>query len=90
MTKNADLEEKILQLLRKAKKPVSIDYIRYNLGINWWTAYKAVAEIIFDEIKKHPEIHHFFPFLPLKSTKSLIIIPKASFWPSMQRGDIND
>jgi len=90
MTKNADLKERILQLLQKAKKPVSIDYIRYNLGVNWWTAYKAVAEIIFNELQKHPEIHSFFPFLPIKSTKSLIIIPKTTFYPPAKRGGENN
>jgi hypothetical protein len=71
------MRNKLFQLLDKADKPISIDYISHQLQIHWWTAYRLVAETVFDELQNHPELLRRLPFVPMKSTKSLVIIPKS-------------
>lgn len=35
---NKELRERVIELIKKTGKPVSIDFVAYNLGIGWGTA----------------------------------------------------
>ncbi|GEM_PF-2245382 len=48
LVKDINLEMKVIEVIRKAGKPVSIDYVAYHCGISWATArailFRLVAE----------------------------------------------
>jgi len=69
------LKERFLGLLQETDIPIDVNYVAHALGVHWFTAYRMVTEIILAELQKHPEMTRNFPYLLLKSTKSLVIIP---------------
>ena len=69
------LKTQVIELVAQSEIPVDINYIATTLGIHWFTAYRLVTEIILEELQKHPNMLQYFPFMLLKSTKSLVIVP---------------
>jgi len=73
-----DLHSKIVVLVNQEGRPLAIDYIATKLGVNWYTVYKAIADIIIGELqKRYLSVLYDMPIVPLKSTKSLVITPKS-------------
>lgn len=59
---------------------MAVDYIATKLGVRWHTVYKAIADIIIEELqKRHLNVLYDMPIIPLKSTKSLVITPRSMF-----------
>jgi hypothetical protein len=67
---------RLLELVREAERPLDIKFIAEKLGLTWWPTYKLVTETIIEELHRHPEVLRDLPFILLKSTKSLVIIPR--------------
>lgn len=78
------LKERFLGLIQETEIPIDVNYVAHALGVHWFTAYRIVTEIILAELQKHPEMTRNFPYLLLKSTKSLVIVPNRL----LQSGDI--
>lgn len=66
---------RVIELITRSETPVDINHIANALDIHWFTAYRLVTEIILEELQKHPSMLRYFPFVLLKSTKSLVIVP---------------
>ena len=76
----SDLHQKIIDLVNEEGRPLAIDYIATKVGANWYTVYKAIADIIIGELQKHHlSVLYDMPIIPLKSTKSLVITPRSMF-----------
>lgn len=74
------LHEKIINLVNEEGRPLAIDYIATKVGCNWYTVYKAIADIIIGELQEHHlSVLCNMPIIPLKSTKSLVITPRSMF-----------
>jgi len=79
MAKN-NLHSKLIKLVNEEGRPLAIDYIATKLGVNWYTVYKAIADIIIGELQEHHlSVLYDMPIIPLKSTKSLVITPRSMF-----------
>lgn len=39
---------RLLKLLEEAQRPVSVDYVAYNLGISWVTAKALLLELVLE------------------------------------------
>jgi hypothetical protein len=78
--KENNLHSKIIVLVNREGRPLAIDYIANKLGIHWYTAYKAIADIIIAELQeRHLDVLYELPLVPFKSTKSLVIVPRSMF-----------
>ena len=42
------IEEKVTNILKEAENPVSIDYVRYHLGLNWSTARAVLLSLALE------------------------------------------
>ena len=70
-----NLFNKILELARKEKQPLDIDYLATKLGKSWWTVYKAVLDEVLTHLqRKHPEILGELEIIPLKTRKSVVLL----------------
>jgi hypothetical protein len=69
------LRERLLKLIEEAKSPLDVTYIAQQLGISWWSSYKLVTGTFLEELQQYPEVLRDLPFVCMKSTKSLIVVP---------------
>jgi hypothetical protein len=66
---------KILEIARKEKQPLDIDFVAEKLGRSWWTIYKAVFDKILTHLQaKHPEILGELEIVPVKTRKSVVLL----------------
>jgi len=76
MEKN-DVQTRIIKLIESEHRPLDINYIAQKLGVHWFTVYKAITDMILNELQeRHREILYNMPIVPLKTTKSLVLTPK--------------
>lgn len=76
MEKN-DVQTRIIKLIESERRPLDINYIAQKLGVHWFTVYKAITDMILDELQeRYREILYNMPIVPLKTTKSLVLTPK--------------
>jgi len=78
MIRNGNLKAKIIGLLVREKRPLSVEYIAKKLKVSWNSVYKAIADIIILELQnRYPTILFDMPIVPLKSASGLLIAPKS-------------
>jgi hypothetical protein len=77
------LRERLLKLIEEAKSPLDITYIAQQLGISWWSSYKLVTGTFLEELQQYPEVLRDLPFVCMKSTKSLIVVPNRLLTPKV-------
>jgi len=69
------LRGKLLKLIEEANRPLDVTYIAQQLGISWWSSYKLVTATFLEELQQYPQVLRDLPFVCMKSTKSLIVVP---------------
>ena len=80
MIRKGNLKAKIIGLLVREKRPLSVEYIAKKLHVSWNSVYKAIADIIILELQnRYPTILFDMPIVPLKSASGLLIAPKSIF-----------
>ena len=74
------LIKKIVEAVEEEGQPVDINRIATKLGVHWITVYKAVADFTFEDLRdNHRAILYAMAIIPLKTTKSLVLVPKGTF-----------
>ena len=77
---NESLIGKIVQIVEDEGRPVDINLLATKIGVHWITVYKAIADFTFEDLRdNHRSVLYAMEIIPLKTTKSLIIIPKGTF-----------
>ena len=79
---------RVVEEVKKAARPVDINYVARRLGAHWASVYKAVADLVIDAVQRHPKILDELPVVPLKTSKSLLLFPK-SLWQRV-KGDVSE
>lgn len=77
---NAELRNRLFEIVEKADRPLDINHIAKEMGMSWWPTFKLITEILLEELKVHPEALEELPFVLIKSTKSFLIFPRR-LWP---------
>lgn len=77
MEKN-NVQRRIIKLLKKENRQLDINFVANELGVHWFTVYKAVTDLILKELQDHHRfILYSMPIVPLKTSKSLLLTPKS-------------
>jgi len=71
-----EMKEKFLKMVEASNKPLGLPDISRTLGLSWWSTFRLVVGPILDEIQKHPEWMHHFPYMLVKTRYSLTIVPR--------------
>jgi hypothetical protein len=71
-----ELKQRIVEFIRKARRPLDINHIAKHFGLCWWPTYRLITEIIIETLKSDPGGAAELPFVLIKSTKSFIVLPK--------------
>mgnify|MGYP000468678188 CR=1 FL=1 len=65
MVKDREFELKVLEVMKKAGKPVSIDYIAYHCGVAWTTARAVLFRLTVEgKVKAIDTTKSWIFFLP--------------------------
>ena len=73
-----NLLAEIVAVVEKTGTPLDISHIATELGVHWWTIYKAIADYVIIELQaNHMEILRSMPFVPLKTSKSWVLVPRV-------------
>lgn len=73
-----ELYEKIVELIEREQRQLDINYVATQLGVHWFTVYKAIADKMLSELQEsHRSILFSMPIIPLKTSKSLLLTPKS-------------
>lgn len=73
-------KDQILNIIQKESRPLDISYLAEKLYTSWWGAFKAVADILMDELQeKFPDILHSLSIVPIKTTKSWVVASPSLF-----------
>lgn len=77
MEKNS-IQGEIIKLLKKNNRQLDINFVANELGVHWFTVYKAVADCILAKLQdSYPNVLYAMPIVPLKTSKSLLLTPKS-------------
>lgn len=77
MEKN-HIQKQIIALLKKENRQLDINFVANELGVHWFTVYKAIADTILAELQDHHrDVLYDMPIVPLKTSKSLLLTPKS-------------
>lgn len=81
-----NLVKRIIDLLEKENRPLDISYISTALRVHWFTAYKAIADLILAELQeKHAEILQSMSLILLKTSKGYVLTPRRLINPTPER-----
>jgi len=76
-----DLKNRIIKVIKKADKPLAVETIRKKVNANYVTVERTILNIIIEVLQKNPKTltELNLPFIPMKTSKSLILIPKKLY-----------
>jgi len=79
-----ELKKRVLDVINDSEIPLAIETLRKKVGGNFVTIERVVFEIIVESLQKKPKIIEELelPFFPLKTSKSLVLVPKK-LWRAM-------
>lgn len=86
MGEEEKLQIKVLRIIRESNRPLDVNTVASSLNMSWWPTYKLIAETLFEKLGDDPEAVAKLPFIPIKSTKSLLIFPQHLL-PQVGRAD---
>jgi len=69
-------KEKLLRMVEASNEPLGLPDISKTLGLSWWSTFRLVVDPILEEVQRHPEWMHHFPYMLVKTRYSIAIIPK--------------
>lgn len=80
MIDELNLIRRIIGLLAREGRPLSIEYIARKLKLSWNSVYKAIADMVLLELqRRYPSVLLDMPVVPLKSASGLLVVPKSIF-----------
>jgi len=69
----AQVRNDVLQVIYDSKEPIDVNTIAKRVRVHWFTAYRAIMEIILDDIMDHhPEILDDLSVRPIKTTRGWV------------------
>lgn len=79
--KSDSIKKEIIEIIERADKPLAVETLRKQIDANYVTIERAIFSIIIEELQKNPKIlaELNLPFIPMKTSKSLILIPKKLY-----------
>ena len=79
--KEHKLYNTILDIARREKRPMDIDYLAGKTGKSWWTVYKVICDQLLCYLQSnHPEVLRELELIPMKTRKSLVLfLPEIYF-----------
>lgn len=85
--KEKELYSTILEIARREKRPLDIEYLADKTGKSWWTIYKAVFDQLLGYVQSnHPEVLRDLELIPMKTRKSLVLFLPELY---LRKGEVN-
>ena len=82
------VKSRVLETIENSTEPIGLEAIRKNVGTNYITIERAILEIIIEALQERIELYRELniPFVAMKTSKSLVLIPKRIFFGHSREG----
>lgn len=82
------VKSRVLEAIENSTEPMGLEAIRKRVGTNYITIERAILEILVEALQERIELYRYLniPFVAMKTSKSLVLIPKKIFFGHSREG----